>query len=207
MQRARSPGGFTLIEMVIAITILAIIALISWRSLDSIIRGQHALADNLQETRAIDQLFEQLDTDLGQAVRDDDLGEPAITFGDGDLRIVRLLREATQPTRWQVVRYRLEGGTLVRETSAPLNERGVAREAIKAALPERLELVEHASALQVRGWSNQGWVAASMDASQPASATVAPGMLRRISPNSITGLEVTITVSSASYTKVVLADL
>ena len=31
MQRARSSAGFTLIEMVIAITILAIIALISWQ--------------------------------------------------------------------------------------------------------------------------------------------------------------------------------
>lgn len=207
MRRARSPGGFTLIEMVIAITILAIIALISWRALDGIIRGQHALADNLQETRAIDQLFEQLDTDFGETVRDDDLGEPAVAFGGGDLRIVRWLREATQPTRWQVVRYRLEGDALVRETSAPLNARGAARDAIKEVLPERLVLVEHTSALQVRGWSRQGWLASPPDASQPASLAAVPGMLRRMSPNTVTGLEVTITVSNASYTKVVLPDL
>lgn len=207
MQRARSSAGFTLIEMVIAITILAIIALISWRSLDGIIRGQHKLAENLEETRAIDRLFEQIDTDFSEAVRDDDLGEPATAFGDDDLRIVRLLREAHQPTRWQVVRYRLEGDTLMRETSAPLNERGAARDAIKVALPERLPLVEHTSALQVRGWSKQGWQAASADASHPASAVVVPGMLRRVSPNAITGLEVTVMVSNAPYTKVVQADL
>jgi general secretion pathway protein J len=120
---------------------------------------------------------------------------------------VRWLREATQPTRWQVVRYRLEGDALVRETSAPLNARSAARDAIKEALPERLVLVEHTSALQVRGWSRQGWLASPPDASQPASSTAVPGMLRRMSPNTVTGLEVTITVSNAPYTKVVLPDL
>ncbi|NOZ14918.1 MAG: prepilin-type N-terminal cleavage/methylation domain-containing protein [Betaproteobacteria bacterium] len=100
MLRPRASAGFTLIEMVIAITILAIIALISWRSLDGIIRGQHRLTESLEETRAIDRLFEQLQTDFGEAVRDDDLGQPTVVFGDGDLRIVRMLRDARQPIRW-----------------------------------------------------------------------------------------------------------
>ena len=99
MLRPRASAGFTLIEMVIAITILAIIALISWRSLDGIIRGQHRLTESLEETRAIDRLFEQLQTDFGEAVRDDDLGQPTVVFGDGDLRIVRMLRDARQPIR------------------------------------------------------------------------------------------------------------
>ena len=111
MLRPRASAGFTLIEMVIAITILAIIALISWRSLDGIIRGQHRLTESLEETRAIDRLFEQLQTDFGEAVRDDDLGQPTVVFGDGDLRIVRMLRDARQPIRWQVVRYRVDGGS------------------------------------------------------------------------------------------------
>lgn len=206
-RRQRTPAGFTLIEMVIAITILAIIALISYRSLDGIIRGQHRLAESLEETRAIDRLFEQLDMDFGEAVRDDDLGEPAVVFGDDDLRIVRTLRDAGKPTRWQVVRYRVENGTLMREASAPLNDRGATREALKNELPERLALVEHTSTLRVRGWSRQGWQASSADAARPASAVAVPGMLQRMSPNAVTGLEVTITVSEAPYTKVVLADL
>jgi len=74
-------------------------------------------------------------------------------------------------------------------------------------LPERLTLVEHTSALQVRGWTTQGWQALSADASRSASAVAVPGMLWRITPNAVTGLEVTVMVNDAPYTKVVLADL
>jgi general secretion pathway protein J len=39
--------GFTLIEMLVAIALLAVIALLSWRGLDSTIRGRDATSQEI----------------------------------------------------------------------------------------------------------------------------------------------------------------
>uniref|UniRef100_UPI000375C301 PulJ/GspJ family protein n=1 Tax=Cupriavidus sp. WS TaxID=1312922 RepID=UPI000375C301 len=116
----RRRGGFTLIEMVIAIALLAIVALMSWKSLTGIIRGQQGVIDTMTDLREVDRMFEQMSIDLADAVPDNDLGDGAIAFDGAQLRIVRALDAPGQPTRWQVVRYRSADGVLWRELSAPL---------------------------------------------------------------------------------------
>lgn len=148
----RKRRGFTLMEMIIAIAILAIIAVVSWRSLDGIIRGQHAVADSMAETRSLDRLFAQLSYDLAEAVPDAQLGAGAIQFDGAQLHIVRALREPGRPTRWQVVGYRTADGILWRSISAPVASREAARAALEAPPSERQALVEHAVGLEVRGW-------------------------------------------------------
>jgi general secretion pathway protein J len=203
---ARRAGGFTLIEMVIAITILAIIALISWRSLSGIVRGQHALSAVVADTRELDRVFEQLDYDFGEIVPDAALGEPAVAFDGGGLRLVRALREARQPTRWQVVRYRVENGMLLRLASAPLNNRDAVRDALSSGnAVERQVLVTHASRLEVRGWvPGQGWAARSADVKRGTPPRAGMGPI--LPPNAIGGLEVTVTAGGLDtpYVRLVL---
>ncbi|MFL6716736.1 MAG: type II secretion system protein J, partial [Burkholderiaceae bacterium] len=47
----RSQRGLTLIELLIAITVLAVVAVLGWRGLDSIVRSRIALTAEMERTR------------------------------------------------------------------------------------------------------------------------------------------------------------
>lgn len=124
--------GFTLIEMLVAIAILAVIAVLSWRGLDQVMRGRTAITNAMEDERVVAQLFDQMRIDARQAASDDEVGQPAIAVGGNTLQIVRGLYAADTAPRLQVVRYRLVDGRVVRFASAPLANVGEVRRALAA---------------------------------------------------------------------------
>ncbi|KER73634.1 type II secretory pathway protein [Burkholderia cepacia] len=126
MKRAAEPRaaararGFTLIEMLVAITLLAVIALLSWRGLDATIRGRDDIASNLAQTRLLGRYFSQLQFDLTNLVTADEVFGPPLRIHPGELVMVRHLGVGGGPTQMQVVRYQLDGRALVRSASQPL---------------------------------------------------------------------------------------
>ncbi|AOR70426.1 type II secretory pathway protein [Burkholderia stabilis] len=126
MKRAAEPRaaararGFTLIEMLVAITLLAVIALLSWRGLDATIRGRDDIASNLAQTRLLGRYFSQLQFDLTNLVTPDEVFGPPLRIRPDELVMVRHLGVGGGPTHMQVVRYRLTGRELVRSASQPL---------------------------------------------------------------------------------------
>ncbi|BBA38633.1 MULTISPECIES: PulJ/GspJ family protein [Burkholderia] len=117
--RARA-RGFTLIEMLVAIALLAVIALLSWRGLDATIRGRDDIASNLAQTRLLGRYFSQLQFDLMNLVTPDEVFGPPLRIRPGELVMVRHLGVGGGPTQMQVVRYQLKGRELVRSASQPL---------------------------------------------------------------------------------------
>jgi general secretion pathway protein J len=89
--RARA-RGFTLIEMLVAIALLAVIALLSWRGLDATIRGRDDIASNLAQTRLLGRYFSQLQFDLMNLVTPDEVFGPPLRIRPGEL-----VRSASQP--------------------------------------------------------------------------------------------------------------
>src|SRR5690349_19545387 len=111
--------GFTLIELLVAITILAIVAVLGWRGLDSIVRARATLTTDMEQTRGIQLAFAQLQSDCAHIASAAAIPnrEPVVVSQDR-LLLVRTVFADDQPTRLQVIVYRLKGSALTRRESA-----------------------------------------------------------------------------------------
>jgi general secretion pathway protein J len=113
-------AGFTLIEMLVAITLLAVVAVLSWRGLDATIRGRDGVIASLAETRGFGRCFGQLQYDVLNLATPAEMNGAPLRLRPNELVLVRHAGADDGMTRLQVVRYRLQGRTLTRSASAPV---------------------------------------------------------------------------------------
>lgn len=110
--------GLTLIELLVAITVLAFIAVLGWRGLDSITRAREALNIELEQTRGLQLAFAQLQTDCANAVDAITLdGRSPLAVSADRITIARRVQLDAQPGKLQLVTWRLRNGVLTREES------------------------------------------------------------------------------------------
>lgn len=122
-------GGFTLVEVLVALTLLAIVGLIAWRGLDHV-AAQRARAD--ADTAATDRMLRtlaQIDRDLGQRIPDAlfagrysasgvlPLALQVATDEEGRVRL-RVLRRLPGALGVRYVTYAVEGSKLMRYLAA-----------------------------------------------------------------------------------------
>ena len=115
MNKAR---GFTLVELLVAIGILAMVAVLGWRGLDGIVRARVALTDQMEMTRGMQLAFAQMQSDCEHTVDATMLGRrPFLEQADNRLTLVRTVFNENEPARLQVIAYRLVDGQLMRRES------------------------------------------------------------------------------------------
>ncbi|KVF68588.1 type II secretory pathway protein [Burkholderia sp. FL-7-2-10-S1-D7] len=174
MKRAAKPRaaararGFTLIEMLVAIALLAVIALLSWRGLDATIRGRDDIASNLAQTRLLGRYFSQLQFDLTNLVTADEVFGPPLRIRPNELVMVRHLGVGGGPTQMQVVRYQLNGRELVRSASQPLASLAEVEDALhRMDAFARVVVSNDARTMQLSVWiSPGGWTTSQADIEQ-----------------------------------------
>jgi general secretion pathway protein J len=189
----RRQRAFTLIELLVAITILAIVAVLGWRGLDGIIRSRTTLTGQMEQTRGQQLAFAQMQNDLEQLAATDQLhGRVNLQALDGRITLVRTVLTENEPSRLQVVSYRLRDGVLTRRESADTRDLVQLDALWQSALSDTdpapsVALQSGVDALTMRVWQNNGWQSAVSNAAQTRTPVPTP-----LIPAGPTGLEVSL---------------
>ena len=140
--------GFALLEVIVAMAIMAIVGLLAWRGMDAMIRGREVIERRSNEDFSYMQLVRQFDRDCQEIVRRDELNIamssaasgiagnaatnasisltnsalPSIAVGSKNIWWLRHYRADTQDA-WLLVGYGMGSGGLQRLTSPALLRR------------------------------------------------------------------------------------
>ena len=125
MRRATACRGFTLVELLIAISLMALMTVLSWRGLDGVSRAQIRLQEQSDDVLALQATLAQWGTDLDAMTEQPDT--PSLDWDGRALRIVRRSSGAPgaglQVVAW--TRRAVDGqGQWLRWQSPPLLMRG-----------------------------------------------------------------------------------
>lgn len=171
-------GGFTLLELLVAITVLSMVSLIAWRGLDSLAHTRERLEPEADGVRELLVAFGQIERDLAQVVNTSFVPLPAapVTVRPGTPAGFELVRFAPviegSPSSVQLVIYEIRGDRLVRLSSAPT----LSLDASPSTALVETPLLADVRALQVRVWQpGRGW-APPQAASSPDPRAAPPGI-------------------------------
>jgi general secretion pathway protein J len=181
--------GFTLLELLVAITVLSIVSIIAWRGLDSLVHTRERLEPEATDVRALLTTFGQLERDLSQVTNPKFLGlsqSPVNVSVAGGSTLLQLARiapaTADRPTEVQTVYYRVIDGTLTRQATAALP----GFQTIPTDRLESARLLTNVRTLYIRTWSaNGGWVDPNATQDPTGGAAAAANAV-------VPGVEVTI---------------
>jgi general secretion pathway protein J len=198
--------GFTLIEVLVALLIMAILATLSWQGLDGIVRARERSRDAIDATVRLTTVMTQWEQDL-QAMVDTGVLASPITFDGMTLRLTRRTDGGVMMVAWAV-----RNGVWQRWTSPLMTRVGEVQEnwmrsqALQGNEPTQLTVASDASQWQIyfnRGgqWANSqstGELAAgavapppeppassASSASPASSAAAAPPVARELLPDAV----------------------
>lgn len=170
----RAAGGFTLVELLVAIWILSVVAIIAWRGLSALVATRDRLGPEIEEVRAMLTGFGQMERDLAQAVNTPaliSLAEPSVRVlvidGAQALQILRFSGPLSDGGgAVQQVTYTVIDGALVRQCSPAVRSVQTAT----TATPTTLRMIAGVTSMQVREWRvNQGWMVPAPNDPTPAT--------------------------------------
>jgi len=182
----RRRPGFTLVEVLVALLIMAVLAGMAWRGIDGIVRARDTSQARVEGTMRLDTVITQWEQDL-LALHDSTL-VPPLAF---DGQTLRLTREAEGGVR--VVAWSLRGETWMRwlgpvvTRAADLQDSWLGSQQLLGNEPAQLRLLDGVATWQVFFYRGNGWsnaqssgdleavptASAAVPASAPASAASA----------------------------------
>ena len=153
-------SGLTLIELLVAISVLGIVAVLGWRGLDSITRTRESLNRELEQARGLQIAFAQWQTDCANAVDAEALdGHPPMIIDGSRMTLARRVQAEAQPGALQLVTWRLRDGQLSREESPPTRDLAQLdpwwQLAQRGSTPG-IRLQQGVRSLLLRVWANDG---------------------------------------------------
>ncbi len=153
--------GLTLVELLVAISILAFVAVLGWRGLDSITRARASLNLELEQTRGMQLAFAQMQSDCANAVDAAQIdGRAPVVIDASHITLARNVHADAEPTRLQLVTYRLRDGVLTRAESPATRDLQQLdqywQQAENGATGQPVPLQTGVDGITLRVWANDG---------------------------------------------------
>ena len=187
---ARLQAGFTLVEVLVALVLMAVLSGMAWQGLDGISRVRTVSQARIEQTLRLNTVLAQWEQDL-QSVFDTSL-VPALAFDGATLRVVRRQPEGLQVVAWSLreQRWLRWSGPIVTQPAA-LQESWLASQQLLGNEAAQLGMQNGVASWQVYFYRGNAWSNAQSSAgvAAPAPGASAPVVARTPLP---TGVRVTL---------------
>lgn len=194
-------AGFTLVEVLVGLSIMAVIAAMAWRGVDGISRSRTASQEAGERTLRLNTAIAQWEHDLLQL--EDTAVVPPLAFDGATLRLTRRHERGAQVVAWT-----LRGGSWWRWPAPPssrvadLRQQWLRSQQLIGDEPGTLRILEGPSSVQMYFWRDNSWSNAqsSGDVAAPAdpAASGAAAAAREQLPS---GVRLVLTLPAGTLTR------
>jgi general secretion pathway protein J len=186
--------GFTLIEVLVAVVIMAIMSLMAWQGVDGIVRARDANQVRLEQTLRLETVIAQWEQDLASLQETDAV--PAITCDGQTMRLTRRTEGGMQVVAWSLrpdtneAMWQRWAGPAVTTTTA-LQESWFRTQQFQGNETGQLKALTGLDQWQVYFFQGNAWA----NCQSSADVTAASGVQRQVLP---TGVRVVLAFAPGS---------
>ena len=165
--------GFTLVEVLVALLIMAVIAAMGWQGVSGMVKARDIGAQASDRTLRLSTVIGQWEQDLGALY--DSGTVPGIQFDGAALRLVRRSDNGVQLVVWAVRDglWQRWPGQVVRR-GADLREAWLASQQLQGKEPGQLTVLDGVAGWQLYFWRGQGWSNAQSSGDLVTETAVVP---------------------------------
>jgi len=167
--------GFTLVEVLVALFVMALLAAMAWRGVDGIARARTSGQERMEQTLRLNTVLTQWEQDL--SALHDSVAVPPLMFDGATVRLTRRTEGGVQLVAWSLREgewLRWAGGAVTR--AGDLKEQWMRSQQLLGNEPQQLHALKGVSTWQLHCFRNNAWsnCQSTGDVEPPAGAASAP---------------------------------
>lgn len=198
--------GFTLVEVLVALGIMATLAVMGWQGIDGIVRTRDASQARLDQTLRLGAVMAQWEQDLASLQETDAV--PAFNYDGKTLRLTRRSGEGVQLVAWSLTGNTTQGNPERRQWmrwagpsvtgSAALQDSWLRSQLLQSNDPALLRTLDNVSDLQLYCYRGNAWSNCQSTGNVVATASPASGVPVSVRTALPSGLRLVLTLNDGS---------